>query len=382
MRNIMNNPVINLAIKLVNLPSISPKDYGCQKILISRLKKVGFLIEEININKTSNFFAYKNGSINKKTMLFIGHTDVVGIGKEKDWIYHPFKATIKNSTLFGRGISDMKGAISAMIIATENFIKQYPDHKNRIAFLITSDEESDGTDGTIKVVEKLIKRQEKIDYCLIGEPTSEIELGDTIKNGRRGSLNGHLIVHGISGHVAYANLAENPIHKSLPFLNELILTKWDNGNKNFSETQLQITNLTVHNNTNNIIPRDCSIKFNFRFSNSLTDELIKNKFLNILDYYKIKYSISWQTSGLPFLSKNGKFINTVIDCIKNVKKINTKISTDGGTSDGRFISKMGVEIVELGLLNTTIHKNNECAKVSDLKMLSLIYQLILKKVIY
>lgn len=372
-------PVINLAKQLVSCPSISPIDYGCQNIILSRLKKIGFVIEKINIKETSNFFAWKGTG--KKTLLFVGHTDVVSIGEEKKWTFPPFNLTMdRNGMLFGRGIADMKGALAAMIIATERFIKKY-QHHNRLAFLITSDEESDGLNGTVKVVNKLIERKEKIDYCLVGEPTSNIILGDNIKNGRRGSLNCTLTIYGEQSHVAYAKI-NNPIHNVLPFLNELLNTVWDKGNKFFPSTKMQITNFTVNNCSVNIIPEKCFIKFNFRFSSELTDNIIKNRVINILNNYKINYDISWQTSGHPFLTEKGNLLDTIIEVIEYFNNIKPTISTDGGTSDGRFIAGMGsVQIVEFGLVNSTIHKINECVKSSDLFLLSLMYQKILEKLL-
>lgn len=377
----MYSAVIELTQKLIKCPSISPEDKGCQKILISRLKKIGFNIEKININDTNNFFAWK-GNIYKKTLLFLGHTDVVPSGEKNKWLFPPFKATIKDGILYGRGVVDMKGAIAAMIIAAEKFIKNYPFHKNRIAFLITSDEESYGTNGIIKVIKKLIKRNERIDYCLIGEPTSKHYIGDTIKNGRRGSLSGELIVYGIQGHVAYAHLAQNPIHKIIPFLNNLINKKWDYGNDFFTSTSFQITTINVDNYSNNVIPSKCLLKFNFRFNNEITDKFIKKEFEKILNKYEIiNYQINWINHGNPFLSQKGILFNIVKNAIKINCKISPKLLTDGGTSDGRFLIHTGAQIIELGLINKTMHKVNECSRLSDLNLLSKIYLSILKQIV-
>lgn len=375
-------PIMNLTKKLVSCPSISPIDFGCQEIIINRLIKIGFEIERININKTSNFFAWK-GNINSKTLLFLGHTDVVNPGDKNKWLFPPFEPHIdKNGYLFGRGVVDMKGAIASFIIATENFIKKYPNHKNRIAFLITSDEEADGLDGTIKVVNKLIKRKEKIDYCLIGEPTSNSILGDNIKNGRRGSLNIDLIIYGIQSHVAYPNL-NNPIHNIIPVLEKLKNNIWDRGNNFFPQTSMQITNFDTYNKSNNVIPGKCFIQINFRFSNEISDEKIKQIFLNTLSKYKISFDITCKTSGHPFITKKGKLLDVVVSSIQKIQKITPKISTDGGTSDGRFIVniKKEIQVIEFGLINKTIHKINECVKLSDLKLLNLIYFKILKKML-
>lgn len=377
----MLDNIIKLAKQLVSCPSISPKDFGCQKILISRLKNVGFVIEKMNIGNTSNFFAWRGNG--EKTFLFLGHTDVVPVGEEKKWFFSPFDLTMNNGMLFGRGIADMKGAIASMIIAIERFIEVYPNHKNKISFLITSDEESDGKNGIIKVVKKLIKRNEKIDYCIVGEPTSNKFLGDNIKNGRRGSLNCYLTVYGVQSHVAYAKSFFNPIHNVLPFLNKLLITVWDKGNEFFPETKIQIIKFESNNNVSNIVPEKCLVQFNFRFSNQLSDVIIKNRVLEMLHYYKIKYKIKWQTSGHPFLTKNGKLLETTVKVIESFNKITPKISTGGGTSDGRFIAKMKKkqEIIEFGLVNKTIHQINECVKTSDLLSLSIMYQNILEKLL-
>lgn len=377
----MYSSVIKLTQELIKCPSISPEDKGCQKILISRLKKIGFNIEKININDTCNFFAYKGNSY-KETLLFLGHTDVVIPGEKKKWVSPPFKAAIKDNILYGRGVVDMKGAIAAMIIAVEKFVKKNFFHKKRIAFLITSDEEALGTNGIIKVIKKLIKRKERIDYCLIGEPTSIEKIGDVIKNGRRGSLSGELIIYGIQGHVAYSHLAQNPLHKIIPFLNHIINKKWDNGNKYFNPTSLQITSIMVDNNYTNIIPEKCLLKFNFRFNNELTDKLINKEFEKKLNKYQIKnYKIKWINHGKPFLSDKGLLCDVVQYAIKKNCNIYPKISTDGGTSDGRFIIDAGAQIIELGLINKTMHKINECSKLSDLNLLSDIYLSILQNLI-
>ncbi|QCI19214.1 succinyl-diaminopimelate desuccinylase [Buchnera aphidicola] len=371
-------PIVKLASKLISIPSISPNDNGCQNILIHKLKKIGFTIEKINKNTTNNFWAYRGTG---KTLTFLGHTDVVPPGEILQWNTDPFNPTIKNNRLYGRGSADMKGSIAAMIIAVERFISKNSNYNGRISFIITSDEESKATHGTIKVVKKLILRNEKIDYCIIGEPTSNTVLGDTLKNGRRGSLTGEIRIFGKQGHVAYPDLAENPIHKSLLFLHELTCIKWDNGNQYFDKTNLEIVTITSGNKINNMIPGEILIICNIRFNTETTVKSIKLKILNLLNKFNLKNTIIWTLSGLPFLTKNGILINIVRKSIKKYSCKNPKTSTSGGTSDGRFIALMKPEIVELGLINKTIHKINEYTEISDLKLLTLIYENIIEQVL-
>ncbi|CAL4318829.1 Succinyl-diaminopimelate desuccinylase [Buchnera aphidicola (Neophyllaphis podocarpi)] len=373
----MSCPVTKLAQKLIYLPSISPHDLGCQKIIINRLLKIGFNIEDFKINNTDNFWAWRGTG---KTLNFLGHTDVVPSGPVIKWKHHPFKSIIKNGVLFGRGASDMKGALAAMIIAVENFVFFNPRHIGRISFIITSDEESNAEDGTKKVVEKLIAKNEFIDYCLVGEPTSNLFLGDCIKNGRRGSLNAYLIIFGIQGHIAYPYLADNPIHKSLSILKELINHEWSKENNFFSKTQIQISNINSNNNSINTIPGSLFVNFNFRFNNDTNFNDIKLNFEKLLIKHKIKYSIKWNLSGNPFITKKGKLLDTVINSIKHYTSKEPELSTSGGTSDGRFFHSIGSEVIEFGLLNKTIHKINECVNISDLKMLSSIYYKIIEKI--
>lgn len=371
--------IVQLAKELIKKPSISPKDCGCQNIIIKRLKKNNFIIENIPSKNTKNLWAFhgKNG----KTLAFSGHTDVVPPGNIQDWIYHPFKAKIKNNILYGRGSADMKGAIAAMIIAVEKFVKDFPNHPGRIAFLITSDEETKATNGTVKIIKKLISKKEKIEFCIIGEPSSENKICDTIKNGRRGSLNANIVILGIQGHTAYPNLALNPIHNSLPFLNELIKKKWDYGNKFFPPTNLQISNIHSGIGMYNIIPEKLEIKFNVRFNDKNTKKKIINKIKKMLIKYKLKYKIKFLSSSYPFLTKKNEFINKVSKIIKKNLGYKPYLSRSGGTSDGRFISKICPQIIELGLINQTIHKKNECVPLEDLRKLSSIYHIIIKKIL-
>lgn len=371
-------PIIQLAQKLISIPSISPQDLGCQNIIIKRLRKIGFQIKIININDTKNFWAFRGAG---KTLTFAGHTDVVSPGEEKYWYTDPFDPIIKNGFLFGRGSSDMKGALSSMIIAAERFVNQFPNHKGCLSFLITSDEESKATNGTIKVVEYLMSRNIMIDYCIVGEPSSTLIVGDTIKNGRRGSITANLTIHGIQGHIAYPDLADNPIHKGLPIILKILSMKLDNGNSFFSPTIINISNIHAGNGVNNIIPGALFVQFNIRFSTEVSDIEIKEKITDILNQNNINYNIKWSLSGQPFLTKKGILVDTVIKAIIRLNKKSPILSTSGGTSDGRFIALMGSEIVELGLTNNTIHKVNECVKIFDLQLLSRMYKNIMTELL-
>ncbi|MBK4765039.1 MAG: succinyl-diaminopimelate desuccinylase [Pantoea sp. Brub] len=371
-------PIVKLTQQLIRCPSLSPNDAGCQDILISRLKEIGFDIEILNYKDTKNFWATRNTG---KTLVFAGHTDVVPPGDNKHWITEPFYPIINNGMLFGRGAADMKGALASMIIAAERFISMYPNHSGRLGFLITSDEESSACHGTLQIIKHLMLKNENIDFCILGEPTSNITIGDVVKNGRRGSITANLIIYGIQGHVAYPHLANNPIHKGIEILNELIKIDWDKGNNCFSPTTLQITNIKAGIGINNIIPSKLFIQFNIRFSNEVTDKIIQKRIDILLLKYRIKYSIKWIVSGQPFLTKNGKLVEAVKIAVKRYVKIIPKLSTTGGTSDGRFISLMGAEIIELGPVNNTIHKINECVNISDLQILSKIYQNIMEQLI-
>jgi succinyl-diaminopimelate desuccinylase len=377
----MIEPVINLTKELIAEKSISPDDKNCQKILIERLKPLGFNIETVNIGNTKNLWAY-HGNPTDKTIMFAGHTDVVPVGDESKWQYPPFEPTInENGVLYGRGASDMKSGIAAMICAAEDFVKNNPNHTGRVAFLITSDEEADATDGTRKVVDLLMKRQERVDFCIVGEPSCNAILGDQIKNGRRGSLTANLVIHGIQGHVAYPHLADNPVHRFAPALNELISTSWDNGNKYFPKTVMQVANINGGTGAENVIPGDLTVQFNFRYSSELTDEMIKSRVENILQKYNLKYKLNWRLSGHPFLTPQGELTNATINAIKEFTGIDAQLSTTGGTSDGRFIAKMGCQIIEFGVLNKTIHKVNENASCQDIITLKKIYQRILEKLL-
>ncbi|VFP87729.1 Succinyl-diaminopimelate desuccinylase [Candidatus Erwinia haradaeae] len=371
-------PIVELTKQLISCPSISPDDAGCQVILISRLKRIGFTIEPMNIGDTKNFWAWRGHG---KSLVFSGHTDVVPTGDLKYWMYPPFELTMQNGMLFGRGVADMKGALAAMIIAAERFLMIYPRHKGRLAFLITSDEEGSGKNGTIKVVEKLIARHETLDYCLLGEPTSIQTVGDVIKNGRRGSITANLHIQGLQGHIAYPHLADNPIHHAISILHELLLTQWDTGNEFFSPTCMQISNIKAGTGASNIIPGDCFIKLNFRFSPQLTEILIQQRVQELCNRHDFHYNITWQSIRKPFLTINGDLIDVVVKTIEHYTNCAPKILTTGGTSDGYFFKKIGAQVVELGLVNATIHQSNECIRASDLQVLSRMYQRIMEKLI-
>ncbi|ALD15058.1 succinyl-diaminopimelate desuccinylase [Buchnera aphidicola (Aphis glycines)] len=368
--------VTELSKKLIQIPSISPKDLGCQDIIMNFLSKLGFSIKEINVNDTKNFWATRGLG---KTLTFAGHTDVVSPGEYNHWNNNPFDPIVKNGILFGRGASDMKGALAAMLIASKRFIKKHSNHKGRLSFLITSDEESSAIDGTKKIVDYLISQKEVIDYCIIGEPTSINKIGDCIKNGRRGSLTAKLKILGIQGHIAYPHLADNPIHRGLPIILRLLSMPLDQGNTFFSPTSINVSNIRAGNGNSNIIPDSLLTQFNFRFSNEISEDQIKLKFIKILETNNVNYSIKWYLSGLPFITKKRFLTNIVMKSILSITKHKPVLSTDGGTSDGRFITKLNPEIIELGLTNNTIHKVNECVKISDLQTLALIYEDIMKK---
>ncbi|ORF45433.1 succinyl-diaminopimelate desuccinylase [Gilliamella apicola] len=374
----MTEPVIALTTALIAEKSISPDDKNCQKIIIERLKKLGFTIEEINIGQTKNLWAF-HGDRKSKTLMFAGHTDVVPAGDETKWLYPPFTPTIdENGVLYGRGAADMKSGVAAMVCAAEDFIKNNPAHDGCVAFLLTSDEEADATDGTVKVVDLLMNRHERVDYCIVGEPSSDTLLGDQIKNGRRGSLTANLVVHGVQGHVAYPHLADNPVHRFAPALNELVNTTWDEGNEYFPQTTMQVANINGGTGAENVIPGDLSVQFNFRYSSELTDTQIKERVEQILQKYNLKYTLNWRLSGHPFLTPQGELTNAATNAIKDIMGINTNLSTSGGTSDGRFIAKMGCQVIELGVINKTIHKVNENANCQDIINLTAIYKRILE----
>ena len=373
------SPTIELSKALINCRSITPDDAGCQPMIIHRLEAIGFKVEKLRFGDVDNFWARRGTE--GPLFAFAGHTDVVPTGPESQWDSPPFAAEIKGGYLYGRGAADMKGSIAAMVTACERFIAYNPNHQGSIAFLITSDEEGPADDGTIKVIEHLEARNEKMDWCLVGEPTSGQKLGDMIKNGRRGSLNGKLTIHGIQGHIAYPHLAKNPIHLAAPALAELSTKQWDHGNKFFPPTTFQISNINAGTGATNVIPGDLELLFNFRYSTEVTHEQLKESVHHILDKHQLKYTLEWNLSGQPFLTPEGALVDAACNAIKEVTHIETEISTTGGTSDGRFIAPTGAQVLELGPLNATIHKINECVRAEDLNILSDIYEKILIKLL-
>lgn len=375
----MKQQILSLAQHLIQRPSISPNDEGCQQLIAERLQAVGFNIEWLPFGDTLNLWATHGEG--EPCLVFAGHTDVVPVGDENAWTYPPFEANIVDNILYGRGAADMKGSLAALVVAAENFVKNNPNHAGKIALLITSDEEAAAKDGTVKVVETLMARNEPIHYAVVGEPSSGKVLGDVIKNGRRGSITAELYIEGVQGHVAYPHLAENPVHTSLGFLTELTTYQWDNGNEFFPPTSLQIANIKAGTGSNNVIPGELYVQFNLRYCTEVTDEVIKSKVSEMLQKHSLKHRISWNLSGKPFLAGNGKLVQAAQQAVKNVTKITPRLDTSGGTSDGRFIALMGAEVVEFGPLNATIHKVNECVNVDDLGKCGEVYYQIAEKLL-
>ncbi|UYA59465.1 N-succinyl-L,L-diaminopimelate desuccinylase [Pectobacterium sp. F1-1] len=374
----MSCPVIELAQQLIKRPSLSPNDEGCQALIIERLTAIGFTVEAMDFGDTQNFWAWRGAG---KTLAFAGHTDVVPSGDENQWQHPPFEPIIRDGMLYGRGAADMKGSLAAMVIAAERFVAAHPNHQGRLAFLITSDEEASAVNGTVKVVEALMARNERLDYCLVGEPSSTHVVGDVVKNGRRGSITANLYVHGVQGHVAYPHLADNPVHRAAPALNELITTEWDRGNDFFPPTTMQIANIQAGTGSNNVIPGELFVQFNFRFSTELTDTLIQQRVAELLDRHQLNYTIDWKLSGQPFLTARGELVDAVVNAVEHYNEVTPELLTNGGTSDGRFIARMGAQVVELGPVNATIHKVDECVSAADLQLLSRMYQRIMEQLI-
>ena len=366
---------LTLAKELISRPSVTPEDGGCQTIMAQRLQALGFHIEHLRFGEVNNLWARRGNET--PLFVFAGHTDVVPTGPENDWRHPPFSPTEENGLLYGRGAADMKGSLAAMITATERFLAQHADHRGSIAYLITSDEEGVAIDGTVKVVEWLQARNEKIDWCLVGEPTSTTRVGDVIKNGRRGSLGATLTVRGMQGHVAYPHLAKNPVHLFAPALAELVAMEWDRGNEHFPPTTFQISNIQAGTGATNVIPGDLQVLFNFRFSTEVTDTELRSCVEAVLNKHQLDYHIDWQLSGQPFLTPAGELVDATLQAIDSVCDYATELSTSGGTSDGRFIAPTGAQVVELGPLNASIHKVNEHVEIATLDTLSRIYQQIL-----
>lgn len=370
---------LDLAIELIGRRSVTPEDAGCQQLMMERLGTLGFINEPLRFGDVDNFWSRRGDK--GPLFCFAGHTDVVPTGPVDAWESAPFAPEIRNGMLYGRGAADMKGSLAAMITATERFVARNPKHRGSIAFLITSDEEGPSIDGTVKVVETLEARDEKIDWCLVGEPSSTERLGDVIKNGRRGSLGCVLTVKGIQGHVAYPHLARNPVHELAPALAELAATEWDQGNEFFPKTTFQISNIHAGTGATNVIPGTCEVTFNFRYSTETNEQALRERVAEILDRHRLDYTLNWTLSGLPFLTPQGELVDAACEAITETAGIDTELSTAGGTSDGRFIAPTGAQVLELGPLNATIHQIDECVSVDDLDTLSIMYERILEKLL-
>ncbi len=370
-------PTLDLARALIARPSVTPDDAGCQALIAERLEPLGFRIHDLRFGEVTNLWARRGTAA--PLFVFAGHTDVVPPGPEEAWTSPPFEPTIRDGVLYGRGAADMKGSVAAMVTALERLLRRRPDLPGSIALLLTSDEEGPAVDGTVRVVEWLTERGERIDWCLVGEPSSHARLGDRVRIGRRGSLSGNLRVLGRQGHVAYPDLAENPIHRALPALTELVSETWDEGNAHFPPTSFQISNLQAGTGATNVIPGHCDVAFNFRFGTESTPESLQDRVTTILDRHGLRYRLDWTLSGMPFLtSTQGPLVRTVQAVIHELTGIETELSTGGGTSDGRFIAPTGAEVIELGPVNATIHQIDECVRIEELEQLSTLYERIVE----
>ena len=370
---------LKLTTELVNRKTPTPNDNGCQKLIAERLSKFGFSAEHLCFGDVDNLWITHGNS--GPLFVFAGHTDTVPVGSIEEWNTDPYKAEIKEGKLYGRGAADMKSGIAAMVTATERYVQKNPNHNGTIGFLITSDEEGPSVNGTRKVINYLKEKKIKIKWCVIGEPSSDKQLADVIRIGRRGSLNGILKINGIQGHVAYPEKAKNPIHATADFLNELTSIEWDRGNDSFPPTSFQISNINAGTGADNVIPGVLDLLFNFRYSTETSQDEIQNKVEGTLKKYNLDYNLEWKLSGAPFLTDSGLLIDATIAAIKEIVGIDTISSTGGGTSDGRFIAPTGTEVIELGVVNETIHKINECVNVDDLETLSNIYEKIIEKLL-
>ena len=371
----MNNSTLELAKVLIARRSLTPDDAGCQDILIERLEKIGFKIARMRFGDVDNFWARRGDA--KPVICFAGHTDVVPTGPVEKWSSEPFTPTLRDGMLFGRGAADMKTSLAAFVTGIEEFVAAHPGHSGSIALLVTSDEEGVAVDGTEKVVLALQARNELIDYCIVGEPTCAAKLGDTLKNGRRGSLSGTLVVKGIQCHIAYPHLGKNPIHLAAPAIAELANTTWDQGNEYFPPTTWQISNIRGGTGATNVVPGTVDIEFNFRFSTASTVESLQAKIHDILDSHGLDYDLDWALSGKPYLTPKGSLVDAVAQAIKDTTGVEAELSTSGGTSDGRFIADICPQVLEIGPLNATIHKIDECVAVADIEPLKEIYRLTL-----
>ncbi|TCK18465.1 succinyldiaminopimelate desuccinylase [Thiogranum longum] len=370
---------LELAKDLIGRASVTPEDAGCQALMQQRLQAIGFTAEDLPFGEVKNFWARRGNSA--PLVVFAGHTDVVPTGPLEDWTSDPFQPEIRDGMLYGRGAADMKGSLAAMITACETFTEAHPDHQGSIGFLITSDEEGPSINGTVKVVQHLVENGVQIDMCLVGEPSSTRQLGDMVKNGRRGSLNGKLTVHGKQGHVAYPHLAVNPIHLAAPALAELAAIEWDQGNDHFPPTSFQVSNIHSGTGAENVVPGELQAMFNLRYSTELTEQQIRERVCEVLDSHGLNYNIDWRLSGEPFLTPEGELLDAAQRAIREVAAIETELSTSGGTSDGRFIAPTGAQVLELGPVNATIHQVNECVAVESLDRLSDIYTVMLRNLL-
>jgi len=370
---------LELAKQLISQASVTPEDASCQPILSEYLQTDGFNAEIMQFEDVTNLWLRRGSE--SPCVVFAGHTDVVPTGPEEEWDSPPFTPTIRDGKLYGRGAADMKSSIAAMAVACKNFVSANPDHKGSIAFLITSDEEGPSINGTVKVVEALQARNETIDMCIVGEPSSSETLGDVIKIGRRGSLSARLTIHGVQGHVAYPHLAKNPVHEFAPALAALTAMQWDSGNEYFPATTFQISNINAGTGANNVIPGNMQIDFNLRFSTEITADDIKTKIIEVLENHNLNYEIKWHLSGNPFYCEPGKLTQACVQAVQESVNIKPELSTGGGTSDGRFIAPTGAQVIELGPVNESIHKINECVEVDALDKLTETYQKILEKLL-
>lgn len=368
-----------LTCDLISRQSVTPEDAGCQAMMAERLKALGFKIEGMPFEEVTNFWARRGTE--GPVLCFAGHTDVVPTGPVEKWSSPPFEPTLKDGMLYGRGAADMKGSIAAFMTALDRFVKAHPDHKGSIALLITSDEEGPYINGTTRVIDTLEARNEKITWAIVGEPSSTTLVGDVIKNGRRGSLGATLRVKGVQGHVAYPHLVRNPIHELAPALAELAATEWDQGNDFFPPTSFQVSNINAGTGATNVVPGEVEVLFNFRFSTEVTDAELRSRVEAILAKHNVEYEIKWNLSGQPFLTAEGDLVDAARSAIQEVTGRETELSTSGGTSDGRFIAPTGAQVVELGPVNATIHKIDECVKAEDLDTLSTIYEQMLIKLL-
>jgi len=371
-----SSPTLQLTETLIRRPSVSPDDQGCLDVIAARLATAGCSVESMPFGNVANLWAVHGSAA--PLLCFAGHTDVVPTGPREDWTTDPFEPVIRDGVLYGRGAADMKSGLAAMVTAAERFLVRHSAHRGTLAFLLTSDEEGPSIDGTRRVVTELKRRGTQIDWCVVGEPTSEQRCGDTLKIGRRGSLSGRLTVHGVQGHIAYPQLADNPLHRFAPALAQLVTTQWDQGNEFFQPTSFQVSNIAAGTGAPNVIPGELKVRFNLRFSPQQTVESLQRVVTAILDAHRLNYTLEWFVSGLPFLTQPAELSAGVERAVRETIGIEPVLSTTGGTSDGRFIAPTGAQVVELGVVNATIHKVNECVAVADIELLSRSYERIME----